>query len=47
MYENNLPVKKTGIDIKNPPTAQTLVTADFWRYLLVLKIKITFETSHL
>lgn len=34
-----LPVKNTGIDMKKPPTAHTLVIADFCRYLFVLKRK--------
>lgn len=29
-----MPVKNTGMDIKKPPTAHTLVMADFCRYLL-------------
>jgi hypothetical protein len=32
-----IPVKNTGIEMKNPPTAQTRLTEDFWRYLLVLQ----------
>jgi hypothetical protein len=32
-----LPVRKTGMETKKPPTAQTRVTDDFCRYLFVLK----------
>jgi hypothetical protein len=32
----SLPVRKTGIEMKNPPTAQTRVMEDFCRYLFVL-----------
>lgn len=31
-----IPVKNTGMETKNPPTAHILVNADFFRYLLVL-----------
>lgn len=33
----DLPVKKIGIEMKNPPIAQTLDTDDFWRYLFSLE----------
>lgn len=35
----HLPVKKMGIDIKNPPTAHTRLMLDFCRYLLPLSVK--------
>lgn len=40
MSGNNffLPVKNMGIDIKNPPTAQTRLTLDFCKYLFPLQI---------
>lgn len=31
------PVRKIGIDMKKPPTAQIRLTLDFCRYLLVLR----------
>lgn len=33
----NAPVKNIGIEMKNPPTAQTRLTLDFSRYLFPLK----------
>lgn len=33
----HLPVKNIGIDMKKPPTAHTLLTLDFWRYLFPLQ----------
>lgn len=35
----SLPVKNIGIEMKNPPTAQTRLTLDFCRYLLPLSEK--------
>lgn len=37
---STLPVKKTGMEMKNPPTAHTLLIDDFCRYLFVLKKKL-------
>jgi hypothetical protein len=39
----NSPVRNTGIEMKNPPTAQTRVMEDFCRYLFVLE---TIRNQH-
>ena len=39
IIQYKIPVRNTGMDTKKPPTAQTRVKADFFRYLLVLKTR--------
>lgn len=40
-----IPVKKMGIEMKNPPTAHTLLTLDFCKYLFPLPVVAGARTN--